>query len=47
MKIILLPDPFEYESLGAIQEKALKVLEGFMLNPKTELLDLFDQNEEE
>ncbi len=37
----------EYESLGAIQEKALKVLEGFIMNPKTELRALFDENEEE
>ncbi|WP_157822125.1 hypothetical protein [Salegentibacter salinarum] len=37
----------EYESFGAIQEKALKVLEGFILNPKTELRALFDENEEE
>lgn len=36
----------EYESLGAIQEKALKILEGFILNPKTELQNLFDENEE-
>ena len=37
----------EYESFGAIQEKALKQLEHFMLDPKTELLDLFNQSEEE
>lgn len=37
----------EYERFGAIQEKALKVLEEFMLDPKTELRGLFDQTEEE
>ena len=37
----------EYERHGVIQKKALKVLEGFMLNPKTELRALFEENEEE
>ncbi|MCM4156737.1 hypothetical protein [Gramella sp. AN32] len=37
----------ENASLGAIQEKALKVLQGYMLDPKKELFHLFNEMEGE